>query len=96
MAGPVGTFLAAVQSAAFGVRSLPTHALYMPSIEGPLTTGAESILLLIVLGIALAAIVVAFRRLPLAYGAYALARRSSSVPLAPPRGRRSSPSTATR
>jgi hypothetical protein len=73
MAGPVGTFVAAVQSAALGVRSLRSQALYMPSIEGPLATGAESILLLIVLGIALAALVVAFRRLPLAYGAYALA-----------------------
>jgi hypothetical protein len=79
MAGPVGTFVAAVQSAAVGVRSLTSQPIYAPSIHGPLTTGAESILLLIVLAIALAALVTAFRRLPLAYGAYALATLVVSV-----------------
>ena len=38
---------------------------------GPFSGGAESILLLIVLAISAAALVAAFRRLPLAYGAYA-------------------------
>jgi hypothetical protein len=73
MAGPVGTFVAAVRSAALGLRSLPSQAPYTPSMGGPFTPGVEGIVLLVVLFIAVAALVSAFRRLPLAYGAYALA-----------------------
>lgn len=73
MAGPPDTLISAVRAAAGGLRSLATQPAYLPSIGGPFTIGAESILLLIVLGIALVALVAAFRRLPAAYGAYALA-----------------------
>jgi hypothetical protein len=73
MTGPLDTFVSAVQAATEGLRSLTSLPIYSPSIDGPLTPSAESIVLLIVLGVALAALVVAFRRLPLAYGAYALA-----------------------
>jgi hypothetical protein len=47
--------------------------IYDPSIGGPFSDGAESILLLGVLAIAVLTLVVAIRRLPIAYGAYALA-----------------------
>jgi hypothetical protein len=73
MSGPVGTFVAAVQAAADGLRSLPSQAPYAPSMVGPFSLGVESIVLLVVLFVAAAALVAAFRRLPLAYGAYALA-----------------------
>ena len=73
MTGPLVTFVSAVQSAASGLHSLSSQAVYAPSIAGPFSEGAESILLLAVLGITVAALVVALRRLPIAYGAYALA-----------------------
>src|SRR5581483_2303497 len=46
---------------------------YEPSINGPFSDGAESIVLFAVFAIAVGALVLAVRRLPLAYGAYALA-----------------------
>jgi hypothetical protein len=55
------------------MRSFTAQPVYQPSIGGPFMPGAESILLLLVLAIALGALVAAFRRLPVAYGAYALA-----------------------
>jgi hypothetical protein len=73
MTGPLDTIVSAVRAATAGLSSLSAHPVYLPSIGGPFTPGAESVLLLIVLGIALAALVLAFRRLPVAYGAYALA-----------------------
>jgi hypothetical protein len=73
MTGPLQTVVSAVQAAAKGLRSVTTQPIYHPSIGGPLSTGGESVLLLGVLALALAALVVAFRRLPVAYGAYALA-----------------------
>jgi hypothetical protein len=73
MAGPVVTLVSAVQSAAAGLHSVSSQAIYQPSIGGPLSDGAESIVLLGVLALALLALVASFRRLPLAYGAYALA-----------------------
>ena len=73
MAGPLQTFVSAVQSAAAGARFLLTQPIYQPSIGGPFSDGAESIVLLAVLGIAIVALVLAIRRLPIAYGAYALA-----------------------
>lgn len=71
LTGPIDTIVLAVRAAFSGVRSLGTVAPYQPSLSGPFSGGAESILLLSVLAIAVAAVVAAFRRLPVAYGAYA-------------------------
>lgn len=71
MTGPIDMFVSAVQAAATGLRSLPSQAIYAPSMVGPFSVGVESILLLVVLFIAAAALVAAFRRLSFAYGAYA-------------------------
>ena len=73
MTGPLVTFVSAVQSAAAGLHALVWQPIYAPSIGGPFSDGAESILLLGVLGIAVALLIVVFRRLPIAYFAYALA-----------------------
>ncbi len=73
MAGPLQTFISAVQSAAAGARFLLTQPIYQPSIGGPFSDGAESIVLLAVLGIAIVALVLVIRRLPIVYGTYALA-----------------------
>ena len=73
MAGPIETILAAVGSACAGVRTLDLGRIYRPTLGGPLPSGAESILLLAVLVVAVIVLVAAFRRLPLAYGAYACA-----------------------
>jgi len=71
LTGPLDTIVLAVRAAFSGVRSLTTFPPYAPSLGGPFSGGAESILLLAVLAISLAALVAAFRRLALAYGAYA-------------------------
>ena len=73
MAGPIETILAAVRTALAGVRALDLGRIYRPTLGGPLPSGVESILLLAVLVVAVIALVAAFRRLPLAYGAYACA-----------------------
>jgi hypothetical protein len=73
LTGPLDTVLEAVRSAAFGLQSLGSTPIYARSIGGPFSSGAESILLLVVLGVAGLALVAAFRRLPLAYGVYATA-----------------------
>jgi hypothetical protein len=73
MTGPIDTFVSAVRAAATGIRGLTSGSLYAPSIGGPFSVGTESIVLLAVLFMAAIALVTAFRRLPLAYGAYALA-----------------------
>jgi hypothetical protein len=73
MGGPIETLLSAVRAAAAGIHSLGAGPVYEPSIGGPFTVGAESILLLGVLALAVAALVAVFQRLPLAYGAYACA-----------------------
>lgn len=73
MTGPLDTFVSAVQAAATGLQSLPSQPIYTPSIGGPFSAGAESVVLFVVLAVAAAALVAAFRRLPLAYGVYALA-----------------------
>ncbi|MGN6871165.1 MAG: mannosyltransferase family protein [Solirubrobacteraceae bacterium] len=73
MAGPLQTFISAVQSAAAGAHTLLTQPIYQPSINGPFADGAESIVLFAVFAIAVGALVLAVRRLPLPYGAYALA-----------------------
>jgi mannosyltransferase PIG-V len=75
MTGPIQTVVAAVTAAARGAHWMLVDGapIYNPSIRGPLSTGAESIVLLAVLAIAIAALVTAFRRLPVHYGAYSLA-----------------------
>jgi mannosyltransferase PIG-V len=72
MTGPVQTLVSAVQAAAAGAHSILSQPIYQPSIGGPFADGAESILLLGVLGLAVAAGVLVIRRLPIHYGAYAL------------------------
>jgi Mannosyltransferase (PIG-V) len=71
LSGPIETVLAAVRAAGAGMRSLHAGSIYQPTLGGPFSAGAENILLLAVLAIAVLALVAAFRRLPLAYGAYA-------------------------
>ncbi len=73
MTGSISTVVSAMHAAAAGLRSLGAGPIYQPSIGGPFPAGTESLLLLGVLVIAVVALVAAFRRLPLAYGAYALA-----------------------
>lgn len=73
MTGPLRTLVSAVRSAATGVESLLSHPIYQPSIGGPFSSGAESVMLLGVLGLAVAVLVLVVRRLPIEYGAYALA-----------------------
>ena len=73
MAGSLETIVAAVRAATLGLRAIATQPVYRPSIGGPFAGGFESILLLGVLAIAVLALVAAFRRLPVAYAAYALA-----------------------
>ncbi len=73
MTGPLQTLVAALRAAAAGARFLPTEPLYRPTIGGPFSDGTESIVLLAVLAIAVAALVLAVRRLPPGYWAYALA-----------------------
>ena len=72
MAGSLETVVAAVRAAAAGLRWIGAQPIYSPSIGGALAPGAESMLLFAVLAIAVAALVAAFRRLPIAYGAYGL------------------------
>ncbi len=71
MTGSIETIVVAVRAAGAGLRSLDAGPVYQPTLGGPFSAGAENILLLAVLAIAVLALVAAFRRLPLAYGAYA-------------------------
>jgi Mannosyltransferase (PIG-V) len=71
LTGPIETSVAAVRAAAAGLRSLGAGPIYQPTLGGPFPAGTESIVLLAVLAIAVLALVAAFRRLPLAYVAYA-------------------------
>jgi hypothetical protein len=71
MTGPPGTVVAALHAALSGLRTFGSTPAYAPSLGGPFSPGAESILLLGVLVLAAVALVAVFRRLPLAYGAYA-------------------------
>ena len=71
LTGPIDTLVLAVRAAFSGVGSLASVPPYEPSLSGPFSGGAESILLLAVLAISVAALVAACRRLPVAYGAFA-------------------------
>jgi len=79
LTGPIDTIVLAVRAALSGFGSLATVPPYQPSLSGPFSAGAESIMLLAVLAIAVAALVAAFRRLPMAYGAFAAAALLVSV-----------------
>ncbi len=74
-AGPLGSVILAVQAAGRGVRLLVsgTESVYMPSVLGPLSIGAESLMLLGVLALAVAVLRLTWRRLPRAYGVFAAA-----------------------
>ncbi len=71
--GPVSSIVAALQSAASGLGAIAggTDPVFSPTIGGPLSPSAESVLLLAVLCLAGWALVACFRRLPLAYSLYA-------------------------
>jgi hypothetical protein len=68
LTGPLDTVLRAGRAALHGLRS---GSIYAPSLGGPFSPGVESILLLAVLALAVLSLAAAFRRLPIAYGAYA-------------------------
>jgi hypothetical protein len=71
--GPWTTLFDAIKAFGHGVSAtLGGTRPIAPSIAGPFSGAFESIVLLVVLGIAVAALVATFRRLPLAYGVYAL------------------------
>lgn len=71
--GPIVAVVDAIGAAARGIRALADGAqpIYQHWLGAPLAPGAESIYLLLVLVVAAGAICGAFRRLPVAYGAYA-------------------------
>jgi hypothetical protein len=79
MGGPFETLVSAVRAAVAGIHSFGAAPVYEPTIRGPFTVGAESVLLLGVLALAVVALVAAFRRLPIAYGAYACAALLVSI-----------------
>jgi hypothetical protein len=70
--GPWGTLVDALNAFSHGLSTtIGGTAPLSPSIAGPFSPGFESIILLAVLTLAVAALVVVFRRLPFGYGAYA-------------------------
>ncbi|MGB9185478.1 MAG: mannosyltransferase family protein [Solirubrobacteraceae bacterium] len=70
--GPVAGLGSAIWSAARGLgRIAQGGTVYHPGLLGPFSQGAESVILLAVLGVMIAGTVIAARRLPLAYGVYA-------------------------
>lgn len=73
--GPVGGLLAGVGEALRGAGSIITggEPIYHPTLFGPFSAGAESIILLGVLVLAIVALVATFRTLPLQYGCLAAA-----------------------
>jgi hypothetical protein len=71
--GPWTTVFAAVKAAAHGVSSTVSGIRPVsPHLGGPFSSSFDGLVLLIVLALAVAALVAVFRRLPLAYGLYAL------------------------
>ncbi|HWE31833.1 MAG TPA: mannosyltransferase family protein, partial [Solirubrobacteraceae bacterium] len=73
LGGPIQMVFQAVGAAASGIGRLVTGAehIYSPSAGGPLSPAAESVWLFIILGVAVAALVYGFKRLPLPYTVYA-------------------------
>lgn len=71
--GPVGALVGAVSAASGGARVLLSGAqpIYQSDVTGVLSAGAESIVLLGLLGLTVLTLIAAFRRLPIAYGVYA-------------------------
>lgn len=80
-AGPLGAIALAVRAAGKGARLLVSgvESVYMPSINGPLSIGAESIMLLAVLALGLVVLRLVWQRLPREYGAYAAAALVLSI-----------------
>ena len=72
-AGPLTTIVLGLRDAGRGVSDLVSGVKpYSPTLVGPFTPHFESIILLVVLVLASCMLVVAFRRLPLAYGVFAV------------------------
>jgi Mannosyltransferase (PIG-V) len=70
--GPLAGLGSAIWSAVRGVGHIAQGGtIYRPSLLGPFSQGAESVILLAVLAVMIAGTVIAVRRLPLAYGVYA-------------------------
>jgi hypothetical protein len=70
--GPIGGIVAAFKYAIHGVGAIVNGMpIYHPTLYGPFTSSAESVLLCLVLVLAGAVLALCFRRLPLEYGAYA-------------------------
>lgn len=71
--GPWTTVFAAVKAAGHGLSAtLSGTRPVAPSLGGPLSSSFDSLILLVVLALAVAALAVVFWRLPLAYGLYGL------------------------
>lgn len=71
--GPLATVVAAVRAAGHGVSGLLAGQRPLaPSLGGALAPGFDSLVLLAVLVLALGALVLVFRRLPVEYGVFAL------------------------
>jgi hypothetical protein len=74
LAGPWTTVVDGFRAAGDGVSAvLHGTEVISPSLAGPFSTGFDSVVLLLVLGVAIWALLVTFQRLPFAFGAYALA-----------------------
>jgi hypothetical protein len=71
-AGPLVTIADGLAQAGHGIGDLFSgRSPYERSLTGPFTLHFDGLVLLVVLAIAVAALIVAFRRLPAAYGAFA-------------------------
>lgn len=70
--GPITGLASAIWAAVRGAARIAAGAtVYDPRLIGPFSPGAESVILLVVLAVMVAGTVLALRRLPLGYGAYA-------------------------
>lgn len=74
MIGPLGTLAAALWHAGRGIARLAAGQIpvYHPELAGPFPPPVQSIVLIVTLALACAAAVACIRRLPAAYGAYAV------------------------
>jgi hypothetical protein len=65
--------MSAARAAASGIRAIVggVDTVYAPTLGGPFSSGAESVLLLAMLLVAVLLVLAVIARLPMAYGAYA-------------------------
>ena len=71
--GPIATIIDGLRGALHGVSDLVSGVKpYAPTLDGPFTSHADSLVLFVVLIVAVAALVLAFRRLSRPYAVYAL------------------------